>query len=134
MTWEQFMELIDWMTVRWTDVARWGEERIYAMFQDLKAWPLDGSLQVVKTHYEDGNARGPTGGQIIKLLRSNGYTPNRGEEEHRHVWAIEEWEHERKDGQRLGCCVLCPETRTFSPTVLRPPGEWEEHQEEARLL
>ena len=135
MTWEQFMELIDWMTVRWNDVSRWGEERLYAMFQDLKEWPLDGALRVVKGHYEDGNVRAPHGGQIIRLMKDHGYSPLRTDGEHKHVWSIEEWETERKDGQRLGCCVICSTERTFSPTVLRTPGEWaESQQDEARLL
>ena len=77
MTWEEFMDVIDWMTVRWGEVARWGEEKVYAMYEDLRAWPDDGALRVVRHHYEDGNARAPHGGQIIRMIRSPLFMPAR---------------------------------------------------------
>lgn len=133
MTWEETLEVVDWMTVRWTDVARWGDERIHAFYSDLGAWPKDGVDAVLRGHYEDGNARAPTGGQVIKLLRSFGYQRNVEQESaHKHVWAIEEFESERTDGLRLASCVVsgCETEKTFSPSALRTPGEWDEHAKE----
>ena len=56
------------------------------------------------------------------------------DDQHRHVWAILEWEDERDDGARLAECIWrpngtaarCGESRTFSPEELRTPGEIEE--------
>lgn len=130
MTWDEFMGMIDWMTLRWTEPSRWGEERLYAMYEDLRPWPVEGALRVAKNHYEDGNTRAPGGGQLIRLMKDYGYSPEVDQsEEHRHVWAIDEWETEREDGLRAATCVICSVERTFSPKVLRTPGEWEEHRE-----
>ncbi len=125
MTWEEYMTLTDWMTVRWGEVARWGEEKLYAMFEDLRAWPVDGALRVVKSHYEDGNVRAPHGGQIISLLRSTGYKAELdANEDHHHTWGFVE----SGSGRRDAICVVCSVERSFTDKQLRTPLEWEEHR------
>ena len=129
MTWEDYMEVVDWMTVRWGEMARWGEEKVYAMYDDLKAWPSVGALRAVRSHYEEGNARAPHGGQIIKTMRSLGFTPELDElGDHRHTWAFDE----TIAGTREAVCVVCSTTSTFTDKQLRTPGEWETFREEQK--
>ena len=133
MTWSEMMEILDWMTPRWVEVGRWSDERIYAWFEDLEAWPVDSIRTAVKTIYEDGG-KAPNGGQVIRSARALGFVPEIGELVHSHTWAILEYEDDRDDGRRLGRCVwrsggvngdLCGEERTFDPGELLNQSEVE---------
>lgn len=123
MKWEQTMEILDWMTPRWPEVARWSEERQYAFHEDLLTWRSDDVSAAVRMVYEEGG-RAPNGGKVIQTLKSHGFRPER-DRDHRHTWAIVEYEDDRDDGRRLVQCAVsgCWEERVVPASEIRTETE-----------
>lgn len=131
MTWKEMMEILDWLTPRTREVARWSEEQVYAFYEDLRRWSATGVQRAVETLYEDGS-KISNGGVVIRQLRALGYRPElEANEQHEHRWAIVEYEDDRDDGKRLGVCVFqayegadrCGLERLAEPSALRTISE-----------
>lgn len=131
MTWAETMEVLDWMTPRFTEVVRWSEERVQAFHDDLLAWPKSAVMRAVVMVYEDGG-KTPNGGILIRKMRTLGYRPATSTSlDHDHVWSIVEYEDERPDGLRLVQCSwrtrhgepTCLEERTVEPSTIRTESE-----------
>ena len=123
MTRHEWNQILNWMTDRWEQVARWSLDKQQAYFEDLEQYPHEAVSAVIHRKYEAGSRYAPNGGEVLAALRESGATTEH-RLPHSHTWAILEYEDQRDDGLRFAVCAVteCDESRLASPETLRTAG------------